>query len=267
MSNDSQNHNDQESNLISYTETQNLHPLDEKIDYINFIKSIADTFKLTNPSSITNDNYPVIIKFLEGIENLRRAKIYQYKLFESIMDYVCEEFTYLLRYCNNKAILVNGFILVKEIFSNYEFNYVNNWIERLFEAVLIYKDSSDLQLNKISKECLDLFTKNMCYTESIEVLIKQIVNENEATAEYCLKLLLDLINFTELNQLENFCFNEICESFNEIQNLYESNRILMVSKVFNEIRFKLNDKFKIMLENLTEENKNYIVSLINLSRN
>ena len=62
-----------------------------------------------------------------------------------------------------------------------------------------------MQLNKISKECLDLFTKNMCYTESIEVLIKQIVNENEATAEYCLKLLLDLINFTELNQLENFC--------------------------------------------------------------
>lgn len=250
-----------------YTEYESLLPFPSNMDYIEFIKTTINTFKKIITIKAMNENSQIQLDILIAIENLRTARKYQHRIFETIMNCISEKFAEKIRFLDNKRIVLNALVLVSEIFSDYEFKSQRRWILDLLSLTL--KNKFDFLCNEImeiSDVILKKFSKTLAYPETFEVLTQLILYSTDEEAEICETLFKEFItNAPNKNNIATFNLDFMIDLLNDIPISLDNIRIDMLHRCFFAFKEKLSEQNFISLVKLfSAENRNLFLEIINI---
>jgi hypothetical protein len=235
---------------------EDLLPYDSKQNYLKLMRDIS--------TGIIECNEPRDQVLM--INELRRMRKYHMDLFEKTFSNILKCFVDNCLQSSNGFVLGISIKLVSEIFSYYDFDFIDNgsyWIPTLLEQVLQHAICNDDCIRKLACEALDNLANNMVYQQTIESLITNMNDESDDIAQVAseyLRLFITLINNVVL--INQFDWGEI---YSVITELYTNKNIKFLNRAgyfLYQVKGKLENEFYTFMNSLAEEHRTMTDELI-----
>lgn len=234
---------------------ETLPPFDQSVDYISLLREVSN-----NATTKTDTNTQ-----LKTIFDLRRMRKYQEKFFEATFSNILGRFIscYVDENKDNESVIEAFLFFIGEIFSDYQFDFNESWIYKLYNVIEKYFFSSNQKLSELAKNAAKNLAIHMNYTPTLICLFDTLADCDEQTAKFIEELFSIVFqNVTPTNLVNLFDWNEVlCEiHINQDRNSPEFKRMSMIFQKIKEyigdswqelINNLANDEEKILLENLS----------------
>jgi hypothetical protein len=233
--------NESESNQkVEYLRFEDLTNFEKNTDFNKLAELIISTLSNLNSNWMNHFN---------SIVELRRLRKFHQDKFPLVFHKIFNIFPEYLNSIRSN-IAKGSMILVTEIFSFYEFDYVSDWIRCLLPVILLKSSSDKKFLREEAMKALANAGGNMFYFETIEVLIEESGNKSTIISDNASNTLVSLISIIDEVNLENvgdwnILFQKLCDLYNLKRETY----VKKTHKFITSINEKLGDQLFLKLVN------------------
>jgi hypothetical protein len=179
---------------VHYIEYDNLKDYDEDFNLLAHVRTIGDDLK---------DNTLDWMVHFNCISELRRLRKHAFNLFTNIFE-AKKIYKLLPQYLESvrSSISKYSLILVSEIFSCFDFEYINKWVKHLLPVVIRLSVSNIKFIKEQAEFCINNAANNMFYEETFICLLDGVKNHNVKISLICFDALINFINRLDEVNLE-----------------------------------------------------------------
>ena len=240
--------------MNSYFESYDkLEKYPSNINYVSLLREVS------NGATTLGDTN----KLISTITELRRMRKYHKELFEKTFDNIISRFiTVYFKSSNdnthNNHVLLAGISFVNELFSEFQFEFDESWIEKLYFAIEQFFCSKDNIIKQLSREAANNLSINMHFTTTFTVFIESLDDCNEELAKFIYDLfILCFNNIDNTNLMFRYDWNEIIKNIS-INDDHNSSQFICLKHVFIALKNKLKDNWDEFFMGIYTENKEII---------
>ena len=237
--------------MIDFPSFESIPLFPDNADYIDLIKEIS-----TNATS-----FPVEPRIqIETIAKMRQLRKSNKELFNKCFNNIISRF--LAIYIDNTTshqVTVHTLCLIRELLSEFAFEYEDKWIKKMFKALLsnVFNSNKDIQL--IVKDAFVNMSCNMHFTITLFMYFKAYYEQEEECKKYMFNLIAVFMENVEVMHLiYGIGWNELFMKVNG--SICED--MFYLKEVFTLMRKKLGEKWEEFMFNISEEYASQITRMV-----
>lgn len=224
----------------------------ENTDYIELIKEIS--------SNATSHSVKPHIQ-LETLTKMRQLRKSNKELFNKCFNNIISRF--LLIYTDTTItthqVVLHTLCLIKELLSEFAFEYEDKWIKKMFNALLanIYSSHNEIQLTV--KDAFINMSCNMHFTITLFMYFKAYYEQDDECKTYMFNLIAVFIeNIEVMHLVYGIGWNELFMKINGCI----CDDMFYLKEVFMLMRKKMGNKWEEFMFNISEEYASQIKQMV-----
>lgn len=243
----------QQEKFVSFDQLEPFQP------YFNYVQLLREASNGVINSSTEQEQLSVIYL-------LRRMRKYQRALFDVTFDNILSRFVskFLIKGDKMSTVFYQSLFFVNEIFSEYNFDFNDSWLEQLYPPVEEFVFNSNEQITQLAKMVIRSFAINMKYNTTIEILFSSLFEgyENESKVNFVKEMLELFFNtIDKINLAYGFDWNEIIHYLPQGN---ENNRHA-IQHIFLLLNRLLENQWEEFMSSLNGPNQKLVNKIMNMS--
>ena len=238
--------------MTDFPSYESIPLLPENTDYIELIKEIS-----TNATT-----FPIKPHVqLETISKMRQLRKSNKELFNKCFNNIISRFLsiYIDNNTTSHQVLLHTLCLIKELLSEFAFEYEDKWIKKMFNALLSNVFSSHKEVQVIVKEAFVNMSCNMHFTITLFMYFKAYYEQEDECKNYMFNLIVVFIeNIDVMHLIYGIGWNELFMKVNGC--ICED--MFYLKEVFKLMRKKMGSKWEEFMFNISEEYASQIKQMV-----